>query len=122
MRIGIPIAQEIYWKTLLLSKLVKGEVLYLYLVVSLDAISVAFIQEDEKVQWPIYNISKRLLDAKTRYGELEKLAYALVMASRKLRLYFQAHSIEVPTNFSLRQVLQEPEASGRILKWTIKLS
>ena len=96
--------------------------LYLYLVVSLDAISVAFIQEDEKVQWPIYYISKRLLDAKTRYGELEKLAYALVMASRKLRLYFQAHSIEVPTNFSLRQVLQEPEASGRILKWTIKLS
>ena len=49
-------------------------------------------------------MSKRLLDAETRYPELEKLALALVVVSRKLRPYFYAHSIEVLTNFPLCQV------------------
>ena len=31
-------------------------------------------------------------------------------------------TIEVLTNFPLRQILHKPEASGRILKWTIELS
>ena len=66
-------------------------------------------------------MSKRLLDAETRYPELEKLALALMVASRKLRPYFHPHSIEVLTNYPLRQVLQKPEASGRLLKWVIKL-
>ena len=51
-----------------------------------------------------------------------KLAYTLVIASQKLRPYFQAYTIEVLTNFPLRQVLQKPKASGRILKWAIKTS
>ena len=51
----------------------------------------------------------------------KKLALALVIASRKLILYFHAHLIEVLTNYPLRQVLQKPETSGRLLKWAIKL-
>ena len=66
-------------------------------------------------------MSKRLLDAETRYPVLEKLALALMVVSRKLRPYFHAHSIEVLTYFLLRQVLQKLEASGRLLKWVIKL-
>ena len=66
-------------------------------------------------------MSKRLLDAETRYPELKKLALALVVASRKLRPYFHAHSIEVLTNYPLCQVLQKLEASGRLLKWVIEL-
>ena len=61
-------------------------------------------------------MSKRLLDAETRYLELEKLALALVVESRKLRPYFHAHPIEVLTNYPLCQVLQKSEASGRLLK------
>ena len=53
--------------------------------------------------------------------ELEKLALALVVASKKLRSYFHTHSIEVLTNYLLCQVLQKLEASGRLLKWAIKL-
>ena len=56
------------------------------------------------------------MDAETRYPKLEKLALALVIVSRKLRPYFHAHLIEVLTNYSLRQVLKKPEASGRLLK------
>ena len=66
-------------------------------------------------------MSKKLINAEIRYPELEKLALALVVASRKLRSYFHAHSIEVLTNYPLRQALQKPEALGRLLKWAIEL-
>ena len=70
----------------------------------------------------MYYISKRLVDAEMRYPEMEKLALALVIATRKLRLYFQSHPIQVLTNYPLRQVLQKPDALDRILKWAIELS
>ena len=66
-------------------------------------------------------MSKKLLDAETRYPELEKLALAFMVTSRKLRPYFYAHSIEVLTNYPLCQLLQNPKASGRLLKWAIEL-
>ena len=66
-------------------------------------------------------MSKKLVDAETRYSELRKLALTLVVASRKLRPYFHAHSIEVLTNNPLRLVLQKSEASGKLLKWVIEL-
>ena len=66
-------------------------------------------------------MSKRLLYVETRYLELKKLVLALVVTSRKLRPYFQALSIEVLTNYPLRQVLQKPEALGKLLKWAIEL-
>ena len=44
-----------------------------------------------------------------------------MVATRKLRPYFQAHMIIVPTKFPLKQILQRPEASGRLAKWSIEL-
>ena len=69
----------------------------------------------------MYYMSKRLLNDETKYPELEKLVLALIIASRLLRPYFHAHSIEVLTNYLLCQVLQKPEASWRLLKWAIEL-
>ena len=77
----------------LLSKPMAREVLSLYLAVSEHVVSSVLIHEEEKVQLPVYYTSKRLLDAKMRYPQMEKLALALVVTSRKLRHYFQAHSI-----------------------------
>ena len=57
-----------------------------------------------------------------RYLEMEKLALALVIASRKLRPYFHLHTIQVLTNYPLRQVLQKSDTSGCLLKWAIELS
>ncbi|KAM6543039.1 hypothetical protein CsatB_007486 [Cannabis sativa] len=99
-----------------------SEVLSIYLAVSEYAISSVLICEDQGQQYPVYYVSKRLLDAETRYPQMEKLAFALVISSRKLRPYFQAHSIEVLTNYPLRQVLAKPETSGRLLKWAMELS
>ncbi|XP_063948146.1 uncharacterized protein LOC135152232 [Daucus carota subsp. sativus] len=105
----------------LLAKQTKGEALILYLGVSEFSISDVLIKEEEQAQQPVYYVSKRLLDAETRYSNMEKLAYALILASRKLRPYFQAHKIEVRTSFPLRQVPHKPEASGRIMKWAVEL-
>ena len=53
---------------------------------------------------------------------MEKLNLALVAAARKLRPYFQAHTIEVPTEYPMKQVLHKPETSRRLIKWAIELS
>ena len=41
---------------------------------------------------------------------MEKLALAVVIATRKLRLYFHSDLVRVLTNYPLRQVLQKPDA------------
>lgn len=54
---------------LLLSKLSMGEILFIYLSISQEAISSVLIQEDEmKVQRPIYYMNKILHDMETRYS------------------------------------------------------
>ncbi|XP_074326570.1 uncharacterized protein LOC141664514 [Apium graveolens] len=105
----------------MLSNPKAGETLTLYLAVSDFTISAVLVREEDDVQLPVYYVSKRLADAETRYTSLEKLAYALILASRKLRPYFQAHKIEVRTSYPLRQVMHKPESSGRMLKWTVEL-
>ena len=41
---------------------------------------------------------------------------------RKLRHYFQAREITVVTRFPLKRILQNPEATGRIVEWALELS
>ena len=53
---------------------------------------------------------------------MKKLVLALVTAARKLRPYFQAHTIEVPTEYLMKQVLHKLEALERLMKWAIELS
>ena len=72
----------------LLSPSQPGEELFLYLAVSPAAISAALIKEEEKVQKPVYYASRALRGAEERYPPMEKLAFALVMAARKLKPYF----------------------------------
>ncbi|KAL5553871.1 hypothetical protein UlMin_041272 [Ulmus minor] len=106
----------------LLSKPKDGEQLYIYLAVSEGAVSAVLVREEEGKQFPVYYVSKSLLDAETRYTQLEKLALALVTAARKLRPYFQCHPITVYTTYPLKSILHKPELSGRLTKWTVELS
>jgi hypothetical protein len=105
----------------LLSRTVPGEVLHLYLAVSPTAISAALIREDEGIQKPVYFVSKSLHVTEERYPQIEKLAFAFVMASRKLRPYFQAHTIRVLTEYPLKKVMQKLDLSGRLANWAIEL-
>ena len=60
--------------------------------------------------------------AEERYPKMEKLVLALVTTARRLRPYFQAHNIEIPTKHPMKQVLHKPDTSGRLTKWAIELS
>ena len=53
---------------------------------------------------------------------MEKLAFALVIVARKLKPYFQAHTIIVLTDRPLRRAMSSPEVAGRIALWVVKLS
>ncbi|XP_077251808.1 uncharacterized protein LOC143891038 [Tasmannia lanceolata] len=106
----------------LLTKPEPGDELLLYISVSPMALAAVLIREEHNQQKPIYYVSKVLHDAEIRYQWVEKLAYALIMTARKLRPYFQAHTIKVLTDQPLRQVLHRPDTSGRLVKWTVELS
>ncbi|XP_059638274.1 uncharacterized protein LOC132280158 [Cornus florida] len=63
-----------------------------------------------------------MTDAETRYNKAKKIILALVYAKRKLRHYFESHSIVVLTNYPIRGILSKLDLSGRITKWAIELS
>ncbi|CAA0833885.1 Unknown protein, partial [Striga hermonthica] len=98
-----------------------GETLYLYLGVSEVAVSAALIREENSCQYPVYYVIKALHDAELRYAPMEKLAFALVTAARKLRPYFLEYSIAVLTSYPIRQILHRPDTSGRMVKWAVEL-
>lgn len=50
----------------------------------------------------------------------QKLFYALLIASGKLRHFFQGHQIKVLTKFPLERVLHNHKATGRVAEWGIE--
>jgi hypothetical protein len=52
---------------------------------------------------------------------VHKLLYVVLIASRKMHHYFQAHNISVVTSYPLKAVLHNPNAIGNIAKWAIEL-
>jgi ribonuclease HI len=59
---------------------------------------------------------------KCNMTELEKISYAVVMASCKLRHYFEAFKVWVTSDRGLEELVCNPEASVRIAKWAAELS
>src|SRR6187455_3759611 len=70
----------------------------------------------------MYFVSEVLSPSKKNYTELEKVLYAVLMASRKLRHYFQAYHIIVPSSQPLKDIMRNIEATGRIGKWATELN
>jgi hypothetical protein len=103
-----------------------GAPLLLYVAASHSAVSVALVQEkleDQiKKQAPVYFVSEVLSLSKKNYTELEKVLYTVLMASRKLRHYFQAYNIIVPSSQPLKDIMRNREATERIGKWAAELN
>ena len=74
-----------------------------------------------KVQRPVYFISDVLSDSKTRYSQIQKLLYTVLITKRKLRHYFESHPVIVVTSFPLGEVIDSQDATGRIAKWALEL-
>jgi hypothetical protein len=89
---------------------VLGAPLLLYVAASHSAVSAALVKEklegQTKKQVPVYFVSEVLSLLKKNYTELEKVLYAVLMASRKLRHYFQAYHIIVPSSQPLKDIMR----------------
>ncbi|GJU74874.1 reverse transcriptase domain-containing protein [Tanacetum coccineum] len=79
------------------------------------------ITSEEDMLTDIKETFQRVLHgAELNYPTLEKIL-ALVHVARMMRRYFQAYTVAVLTNSSIKQALTKPKKSGRIAKWAIKL-
>ena len=113
--------KEYLTKPPLLSLSVMEEKLYLYLAVSNTAISSALIRKEENVQKPVYYTSQAFQGVEANYPRMEKIAFALLVASKKLHPYFQAHSIVVMTDQPIRKTMNKIDAAGQLIQWAIEL-
>ena len=85
-------------------------------------VSAALIREEGKKQLPVYYVSQAFQGAESRYPRIEKIVFALIVASCKLRQYFQANPILVMTDQPIKKLMNKPEAVGRMVQWAIELS
>ena len=106
----------------LLSPSKERENLYLYLAVSTTTVSVALIQEECKKQLSVYYVSQAFQGAEAKYPRIEKIVFTLIVASRKLRQYFQANPILVMMDQPIKRSMNKPEAVRRMVQWAIELS
>ena len=65
----------------------------------------------------MYYVSKSLHEAEVRYLPLEKVILAVVLGTRKLPHYFQAHTVVVLIQLPLKTILRSTDYTGRIAKW-----
>ena len=96
--------------------------MYLYLAISATAVNAALIREEDKKQLPVYYINQAFQGAVAKYLRIEKIAFTLTVASRKLRPYLQANPILVMTEQPIKKSINKPEAVGRMVQWAIELS
>ncbi|XP_065620485.1 uncharacterized protein LOC136063692 [Quercus suber] len=101
----------------IMSRPEPDEVMFAYIAVVPYAVSLVLIRVDQDVQRPVYYVSKSLHEAEIRYLPLEKAILVVVLGTRKLPHYFQAHSVVVLTQLPLKSILRSADYTGRIVKW-----
>jgi hypothetical protein len=104
-----------------------GENLLLYIAATTHVISSAIVIERGEeghafgVQRPVYFVSEVLSESMVRYLAVQKLLYAILITSRKLRHYFDEYKITMITDFPLADILHNQDTMGCISKWAVEL-
>ena len=97
-----------------------GEPLLLYLAATTQVVSAVIVVERREeghalaVQRSVYFVSEVLSDSKTRYLQILKILYGVVMAQRKLVHYFRAHPVTVVSSFPLGDVIRNRDSTGKL--------
>ena len=101
----------------------KHKLFKLYLSADERAIGSALIQEFKGKERVIYYVSRRLLDAETRYSPVERLYLCLYFSCTKLWHYLLlAECVMVSKDDVIKYMLSLPILNGRIGKWILALS
>ena len=107
---------------------ITNEPMLMYIAATAQVVSTVLIVEREEarkvhgVQRPVYYLSEVLTPAKQRYPHHQKLAYAVWMTARKLRHYFMEHKIIIVSEAPQKNILTNPDATGRVSQWAIELA
>ena len=94
------------------------DIIFAYIAVAPYDVSLVLIWVDCDVQRPVYYLSKSLHETKVRYLPLEKAILAVVLGTCKLPHYFQAHTVVILTQLSLKTILRSADYTGRVAKWS----
>ena len=112
--------EYLLWPSIM-SKLEGDDVLFAYIAIASHMVSLVLERVDDRVQRPVYYVSKSLHEVEIRYLSLERAILAVVHATRKLSHYFQAYIVMVLTQLPLRLLLQKVDYTGRFTKWAMIL-
>ena len=86
-----------------------GETMLLYVAATPTVVSAVLVVERQAKksakQHPVYFVSEVLHDARSRYPNIQKLIYAVLMSSRKLKHYFLSHKIKVVSSYPLGTII-----------------
>ncbi|GKA43923.1 reverse transcriptase domain-containing protein [Tanacetum coccineum] len=99
----------------------EKETLYAYLAVSAEAVSAVLLTDRKERQCPVQYVSRTLNEAERNYAPMEKLALSLILMTRRLRRYFEAHPVKVITDQPIKNILNNTETSGKLAKYAVEL-
>ena len=74
------------------------------------------------MQLLIYYVSQAFQGAEAKYPQINKIAFALIVPSWKLRLYFQANPILMMMDQPIKKSVNKFEAARRMIQWAIEFT
>jgi hypothetical protein len=99
-----------------------GNPFKMYIAAQERVIGAVLLQEEDGKEFLVAYMSRRLLDAETRYVFMEKLCLSLYYACSKFRHYILSSSCIVACQYDIiKHMLLKPILSGKIGKWAYAL-
>jgi hypothetical protein len=96
---------------------------YVYLSVGDTSIASVVIQVHDNRERVVFYLSRRMLDAETRYPDIEKLCLCLFFTCTKLRhILLSAEIVIICKSDIIKHMLSAPVLKGQLGKWMFALS